>query len=146
VTSLAPPFLPRPPFAGFVLCFENIKVARCLSLFDKLIVSQMQRNAFRTYPFVFASAFSAEASTALNEASGSGIVPMSRILRSAVDLWRANHRWLMQQGYSSLEATRRLLDQTDKPAQAQPQAQPSGQPFPPPFAEPQMNGGPHARL
>jgi hypothetical protein len=96
----------------------------------------------QTYPFVFASAFSAEASTALNEASGSGIVPMSRILRSAVDLWRANHRWLMQQGYSSLEATRRLLDQTEKPAQAQPQPQ---APFPSPLAQPQVNGGQRAQ-
>lgn len=96
----------------------------------------------QTYPFVFASAFSQEASTALNEASGSGIVPMSRLLRSAVDLWCANHRWLREQGYSSLEATRRLLDQTEKPTTAQPQAQP--QPFPSPFQAP-MNGQPHVR-
>jgi hypothetical protein len=90
----------------------------------------------QTYPFVFASAFSQEASTALNEASGGGIVPMSRILRSAVDLWRANHRWLVQQGYSSLEATRRLLDQTEKPAQAQSQPQPAFAPQPAPMQSP----------
>jgi hypothetical protein len=100
------------------------------------------------YPLIFASAFSQEAGTALNEASGGGIVQMSRILRSAVDLWRANHRWLMQQGYPPLEATRRLLDQTEKPAPVQAhQPQPTfvPQPMQSPFAPMPMNGTANVR-
>ena len=105
----------------------------------------------QNYPLIFASAFSQEAGTALNEASGSGLIPMSRILRSAVDLWRANHRWLMQQGFSALEATRYLLNQTEGKAQPPAQPQPPSfvpppSPMPSPFApsQPMNNGKPHA--
>ena len=64
---------------------------------------------------------------------------MSRIVRSALDLWLAQHRWLMQQGFSPLDATKYLLEAKA----AQPQAAP--QPFPSPFQAPNMNGAPHVR-
>src|SRR5215831_3692566 len=86
----------------------------------------------QNFPLIFASAYSQEAGTALNEASGSGLIPMSRILRSSVDLWRANHRWLMQQGFSALEATRYLLNQTEGKAQPSAPPQPQAGLVPPP--------------
>ena len=89
------------------------------------------------YPFIVSGTVSPEANTGLNEASASGMIATSRIVRSAVNSWLAQHRWLMQQGFSALDATKYLLEA--KPAQPQPQA-PSG--FPSPFQAP-MNGAPH---
>jgi hypothetical protein len=94
----------------------------------------------QNFPLIFASAYSQEAGTALNEASASGLIATSRILRSALDLWLAQHRWLTQQGFSPLDATKYLLE--NKPAPQQAQAAP--QPFPSPFQAPMNNGGPRA--
>jgi hypothetical protein len=82
------------------------------------------------YPLIFASAYSQDAGTALSEASANGLIPTSRILRSALALWQAHHRALVQQGYPPLHATKYLLDQTEA---KQPSAPP--QPAPSPFAE-----------
>jgi hypothetical protein len=84
------------------------------------------------YPLIFASAYSQATGTALNEASAGGLIATSRILRSALDLWLAQHAWLTKQGFSQLDATKYLLE--NKPAQ--PQGAPS---FPSPFQAP-MNG------
>ena len=93
------------------------------------------------YPLIFASAFSQEAGAALNVASADGLIQMSRILRSAVDLWRAHHQHLMLQGHGALDATNFLLRQTEA-KHAQTQVPP--QPAPSPFAPPPMNGGQRA--
>jgi len=87
------------------------------------------------YPFIVSGTVSSEANTALNEASASGIIAMSRIVRSALDLWLAQHRWLMQQGFSPLDATKYLLEA--KSAQPQPPVAPPS--FPSPFQIP-VNG------
>ena len=92
----------------------------------------------QNFPLIFASSYSNETGVALNEASASGLIATSRILRSALDLWLAQHAWLRKQGFSALDATKYLLEA--KPAQAQTQA-PSG--FPSPF-QASMNGAPHA--
>jgi hypothetical protein len=92
----------------------------------------------QNYPLIFASAYSQATGTALSEASAGGLIATSRILRSALDLWLAQHRWLTKQGFSALDATKYLLE--NKPAQSQ--AQP--QPFPSPFQAP-INGQPHVR-
>jgi hypothetical protein len=92
----------------------------------------------QNFPLIFASAYSQQTGTALNEASASGIIATSRILRSALDLWLAQHRWLMQQGFSPLDATKYLLEA--KSAQLQPQATVLSS-FPSPFVQqPPMNG------
>jgi hypothetical protein len=91
------------------------------------------------YPFIVSGTVSPEANTALNEASGSGIIAMSRIVRSALDLWLAQHRWLMQQGFSPLDATKYLLEAKAAQSQAAPPQ------FPSPFQAPNMNGAPHVR-
>jgi hypothetical protein len=92
------------------------------------------------YPLIFASAFSQEQGAALNEASASGLVQMSRILRSAVDLWRAHHAWLRSQGYSALTATEYLLKQTEvKQGQAQPPPSFAPPPSPSPFQAAPIN-------
>jgi hypothetical protein len=83
----------------------------------------------QNYPLIFASAYSQDAGTALSEASAN-LIPTSRILRSALALWQAHHRALVQQGYPPLHATKYLLDQTEaKQSPAPPQPAPS------PFAE-----------
>ena len=87
----------------------------------------------QNFPLIFASAYSQDAGTALSEASASGLIATSRILRSALDLWLAQHDWLRKQGFSALDATKYLLEA--KPAQSQ-----APQPFPSPFAQPPMNG------
>jgi hypothetical protein len=56
----------------------------------------------QNYPLIFASAYSQETGTALSEASASGLIATSRILRSALDLWLSQHRWLRAQGFSPL--------------------------------------------
>ena len=94
----------------------------------------------QNYPLIFASAYSQQAGTALSEASANGLVPTSRILRSALALWQAHHRMLVQQGFTPLNATDYLLKQTEA-KQAQPQAPPHPAPMQSPFAEqeqPQM--------
>jgi hypothetical protein len=88
--------------------------------------------AKQTFPLLYTGAYSREQGAALNEATG-GLIPMSRLLRSAVDLWRSHHAYLVQQGYAPLDATRYLLNQTEKPAQ--PQAQPQA-PQPSPLPQP----------
>jgi hypothetical protein len=93
----------------------------------------------QNYPLIFASAYSQETGTALSEASAGGLIATSRILRSALDLWLAQHHWLTKQGFSPLDATKYLLE--NKPTQPQPQ---SANAFPSPFAPP-MNGQPHVR-
>jgi hypothetical protein len=105
-----------------------------------MIVSQMQKG--RTvakeprYPLVFASAYSQQTGDGFAVAA-SDIIPLSRLLRSCATLWLANHQWLMSQGFSPLEATRRLLAQTEG---KQPEPQPSfaPQPAPSPFAQEPM--------
>jgi hypothetical protein len=88
----------------------------------------------QNYPLIFASAYSQDAGTALSEASAN-LIPTSRILRSALALWQAHHRALVQQGYPPLHATKYLLDQTEA---KQPSAPPQPQS---PFAQaPPMNG------
>jgi hypothetical protein len=89
----------------------------------------------QNFPLIFASAYAQETGAALNEASANGIITTSRILRSALDLWLAQHRWLTQQGFSSLDATKYLLEA--KPAQ--PQTRPPF-PAPPPMPSPFLNG------
>jgi hypothetical protein len=99
----------------------------------------------QNYPLVFASAYSQDAGNALNEASANGLVPTSRILRSALDLWRWHHRALVQQGFAPLNATDYLLKQTEgKHAPAQPPQPAPMQPMQSPFAPQPMNGKPHA--
>jgi len=91
----------------------------------------------QNFPLIFASAYSNETGAALSEASAGGLIATSRILRSALDLWLAQHAWLTKQGFSQLDATKYLLEA--KPAQAQP----APPPFPSPFA---ANGAPsHVR-
>jgi hypothetical protein len=85
----------------------------------------------QSYPLIFASAYSQDAGTALSEASANGLIPTSRILRSALALWQAHHRWLVSQGHSPLNATDHLLRQTEGRQPVQPQS---------PFAQPPMNG------
>ena len=97
----------------------------------------------QNYPLIFASAYSQDAGTALSEASANGLVPTSRILRSALALWQAHHRTLVQQGYPPLHATKYLLDQTEA---KQPQSMPQPAPMQSPFAQqPSVNGAPHVR-
>jgi hypothetical protein len=90
----------------------------------------------QNFPLIFASAYAQEAGTALSEASAGGLIATSRILRSALDVWLAQHRWLRQQGFSALDATKFLLENKT--------AQPMPAPMPP-FAPPPMNGAPHVR-
>ena len=95
----------------------------------------------QAYPFIFSSAFTAETGAWLSEAAN-GAFSISRIIRASVDQLRMQHRTLVAQGFSSLNATDYLLKQMEgTPAQspAQPQPQPSAQPFPSPFQAP-MNG------
>ena len=99
------------------------------------------------YPFIFSGAFSQEASDGFSVASSNNKIRMSRILRSAGDMWLIWHRALTARGYSPLDATEYLLNQTET-KQVQPPAQP--QPAPPPFPQmqspfaPPMNGAPRA--
>jgi hypothetical protein len=90
------------------------------------------------YPLIFASAYSQDAGTALSEASANGLVPTSRILRSALALWQAHHRWLVSQGHSPLNATDFLLKQTESRQPPQPQPAFAPPPAPSPFAEQPM--------
>ena len=92
----------------------------------------------QSYPFIFSGAVSQETGAALGVARANRI-KISDIVRSALDMWLANHRWLMGQGYDALHATDYLLKQTET-KQAQPQ--PSAPPFPSPFQAP-VNGQPH---
>jgi hypothetical protein len=97
----------------------------------------------QNFPLIFASAYSQDAGTALSEASAN-LIPTSRILRSALALWQAHHRTLVQQGYPPLHATKYLLDQTEA-KQAQPPAPPQPAAMQSPFAQaPPINGGPRA--
>jgi hypothetical protein len=98
------------------------------------------------YPFVFSGAFSKEAAEGFSQAGANGIVPISRIMRSAAALWLAHHKWLLSQGYNALTATDHLLKQTEGQMPAPPQPQPSfaPQPAPSPFAQPPINGGQRA--
>jgi len=97
------------------------------------------------YPLIFASAYSQDAGTALSEASANGLIPTSRILRSALALWQAHHRMLVQQGFTPLNATDYLLKQTEaKHAPPQPQPAFAPQPAQSPFQAP-MNGGQRAQ-
>jgi len=97
------------------------------------------------YPLIFASAYSQDAGTALSEASANGLIPTSRILRSALALWQAHHRWLVSQGHSPLNATDFLLKQTEgRQPPAQPSFAPGPAPMQSPFAPTPMNGGQRA--
>jgi hypothetical protein len=88
------------------------------------------------FPLVFASAYSQKTGDGFAVAA-SDIIPLSSLLRSCATLWLANHQWLMSQGFSPLEATRRLLAQTEgKQAQPQPQSMP--QPMQSPFQTPMV--------
>jgi hypothetical protein len=90
----------------------------------------------QNYPLIFASAYSQQAGTALSEASANGLVSTSRILRSALALWQAHHRALVQQGFTPLNATDYLLKQSEaKHVPPQPQPSFAPQPAPSPFAE-----------
>jgi hypothetical protein len=96
-------------------------------------------------PFVFTVQFSPEAGTGLGAARGRAKrIHISDIVRSAVDLWLANHRWMMQQGYSALDATDYLIAHTEA-KQAQPPAPPQPAPMPSPFAQMPMNGTANGR-
>jgi hypothetical protein len=89
-------------------------------------------------PFVFTVQFSPEAGTALGVARGRAKrIHISDIVRSAVDLWLANHRWMMQQGYSALDATDYLIAHGEA-EQAQPQPMPQPAPMPSPFGQAPM--------
>jgi hypothetical protein len=130
--------------------FANLKLRHRVCLF--VIYHDVQKEAHmakeQNYPLIFASAYSQEAGDGFSVAGGDGIIRTSEMLRSAGDMWLAQHRWLMAQGYPPLEATRHLIDQTKKLAQPQAQAQPVPPPFPsPPFAQqPAVNGAPqHGR-
>jgi hypothetical protein len=91
----------------------------------------------QNYPLIFASAYSQDAGTALSEASANGLVPTSRILRSALALWQAHHRALVQQGFGPLNATDYLLKQTEaRPGQSPAPAQPA--PMQSPFQTPMV--------
>jgi len=101
----------------------------------------------QAYPYVFSGAFTREAAEGFSQAGANGIVPISRIIRSAADLWLAHHKWLLSQGYNALTATEHLLKQTET-KQAQPPAPPNLAPQPAPqspFQAPPMNGGSHVR-
>jgi hypothetical protein len=90
------------------------------------------------FPLIFSSAFSEQAGAALNEAA-SGAFSLSRIIRSACDVWLGHHRALVAQGFSPLNATDYLLKQTEaKPAQqpAPPQPEPAFVPQPSPTQSP----------
>jgi hypothetical protein len=124
---------------GSFASFQNLKAKHYLCLFG--IYHAFNRThtlpKAQNFPLLFASAYSQEAGTALNEASASGLIATSRILRSALDLWLAQHQWLTKQGFSNLDATKYLLEAKS--------AQPQPQPFPSPFAQqPPMNGGQRA--
>jgi hypothetical protein len=94
-------------------------------------------------PFIHSGTFSRDEDAALSEANGS-VIRMSWIIRSAGQLWLAHHRYLMQQGYGALDATRYLIEQTknkSQPQQTQPPSfvPPQPAPMPSPFqAQPPM--------
>jgi hypothetical protein len=96
------------------------------------------------FPLIFSSAFSEQAGKQLNEAT-SGAYSLSRIIRSACDIWLGHHRTLVAQGFDPLRATKNLLDSTEKPAQPAPQPSFAPQPAPSPFAEQPLKTGTNGR-
>jgi hypothetical protein len=93
------------------------------------------------FPFLHTSAYSREADADFNDASASGMIPISLVLRCFTDIGRVQFRQLRQQGYpatAALEYLRKLAEAQLAQLQAQPQPMP--QPTQSPFQQPLMTG------
>ena len=91
------------------------------------------------FPFLHTSAYSREADADFNEASASGMIPISLVLRCFTDIGRVQFRQLRRQGYpatAALEYLRKLAEAQLAQLQAQPQPMP--QPMQSPFVQAPM--------